>query len=529
MNLGIGNLKRLRGDEMFERIRRLGIMNKLHVITAAVCSLFFLVFVPLVFRNGLFDINRIKVDAITAAAPVFALACAFAFAVQKRTPRICRELRMPCAFLFSFLAACVVSSARRGFDQASLLGGEGRLCGLVFLLSCGCAFFVIVLGALEGNRIADAACVAAAVIALLGTLNAVGVDPLGFYANMQKGQWHLFVSTIGNIDFFGCYLALMLPICAACFVHAEGMGRSRLGLILSVCIMTGIAASRSDSALLAIQIGMLAQTVLAGNSYAKMAKSLFLWGISFALLPIVHHMLLNAKFHVPLSGLFPAMCTLRIAHAAAALLFLAAMLCVGASAKRLREPGVKRFAVFSLVLLAVLAAAVIGLMVYFTVISPDSDAGVLASYLRFDDHWGTRRGFVYRRSLRAFADYPLIDCLFGKGVDCARSILEPYFDDPSMLAYGKFNDAHCQPLQYLLTTGIIGCGSLIAFHASLLVRLGRRHSASPLFSGYFSALAAYIPIALLNVAQPILMAVYMAVCAAASSSIQYFSTREGNP
>lgn len=513
---------------MLKSIKQSDLSKQLHRVLAAVCALFMLVFVPLVFRNALFDINRVKVDVILIAAPVFCLVCVLFFAVQRRSPILGKEARRICFPLICFALSAVVSSARHGFDQPVLLGTNGRLCGLLFLLACICAFFVIVFGSLKGSVIAASACVAASIVAALGVLNSVGIDPLGFYARMQRGQWHLFLSTIGNIDFFGCYLALMLPISAGGYVHAGRKREAVFYLIASLCITTGIAASRADTAILAVQIGMLVLLVQSGNSYRKISKVLFLWALSFAALVVIYRLLLNVTFHLPISGLFLVLCKQPAALVAFAVLMICALCSFAADKKGKKAPGVKLLSKASVVAVILLAAILLVLMVYFSVCAPDTEIGGLSPFLRFNDQWGTRRGFVYRCAFRALCEFSPADILFGQGVDCAQDILEPYFDNPDMLVHGVFNDAHSQPLQYLLTTGVAGAGSLIVFHFLLLSSLCRRSVKEPRLAGFCAALFAYIPIALTSVSQPILIAVYLSVSALAVSMLQYAISKEGN-
>ena len=388
---------------------------------------------------------------------------------------------------------------------------------------------MIVSGGICGQRICLLTSLAAALTALLGVLNAVGIDPLGFYVRMQKGQEHLFLSTIGNIDFFGCYLALIFPIAAGGWIF-DGNGKVRwLHFACSVCIAAGIAVSRSDTALLAVQVGMLLLLVFASASYASMCRTLCIWGISFAALPVMYAALQSADYFLPVTGLFAVLGDSPAAWVIGIFLFVSAACCKLALINGKRAPGVRRAAVTAFVFVFVLVLLLLAAIICFTVMYPDMEIGSYSAFLRFDDHWGTRRGFVYRCSIKALADYSLSDWLVGRGVDMGLSILEPHFDNPAMLSHGLFNDAHCQPLQYLLTTGLLGAGSLIAFYASLIAAVLRYAQKDPTLSGYGAALFAYIPVVLLSVSQPILIASCFAVCAAAASRIQDITVREGKP
>lgn len=508
---------------MCESVKGHQFKYRLPQYAAVFCALILHVCLPLVFRNALFDINRVKVDLVIVTMPACAAVCALGFFLCRSLPRFGCEVKRLCLPPFVFGAAAVISSCRCGLDSAVLLGTEGRQCGLFFLLACMLGFMVVVSGGMKGDRIRALGSLVAAAVAVLGMLNAVGIDPLGFYTRMQKGQEHLFLSTIGNIDFFGCYLALMLPVAASGWIDGEDGRVCCFYLLVSLCIAGGIAASRSDTALLAVQAGMLALLVFSGGSYFSMAKTLILWSASFAAYPAMYPLLLNANFFVPLSGVFLAICETGAAWMLSGVFAALAAYCLYAHKAKKKAIGQRRLMLAACLLLALAFALLFASSVYYTVYAPEAELGGAASLLRFDDHWGTRRGFVYRRSLRAFADYSLLDRLFGKGVDCTRRILEPYFDDPAMLAHGIFNDAHCQPLQYLLTTGLLGGGALMVFHVLLVFALFRLSKHDRVLCAYGAALCAYIPIALLSVSQPILIASYFAVSASAVSRIQYLT------
>lgn len=505
------------------------IIRRLPDLVACAAAVFMLVYVPAVFRNAFFDINRVKVDVILDASPVFLLLLLISFVLSRRRPMLGKEVRLLSVPLIVFSLAAVISSARHAFDSSVLLGEDGRRCGLLFLLACAGLYFVIAMRRSDSNVVCAFAVFTAAAIAVLGAINSVGIDPFGFYTRMQKGQEYLFLSTIGNVDFFGCYLALLLPVAASRWIIAEKKPAACTYLFSCICIALGIAASRSDTALLSVQVGMLALLACSGDSYVKMAKVLLLWALSFAVYPLMYSRFLRVQFFLPLSGLFLAICQRPFALALCAALVSGSILCMMAHRKGCAVPGIKKLSMAFVAAAAILILLLFVLILYFTVFANDAQIGSLSAYLRFDDHWGTRRGFVYRRACRALADFSPLDLLFGRGVDRTLHILKPYFDDPSMLAQGLFNDAHCQPLQFLLTTGWVGAGSVIVFYLLLLVSLSSKISADRRLSGFFASILAYAPIALLNVSQPILIATFMAVSGVAVSSIQYSVTKEGNP
>ena len=99
-------------------------------------------------------------------------------------------------------------------------------------------------------------------------------------------------------------------------------------------------------------------------------------------------------------------------------------------------------------------------------------------------------------------------------------VLTPYFDDPTMLRGGVFNDPHCQPLQMLLTCGVLGMTTFVLFYVSMLVTLLRHAGRDPLICGTFASVFAYSIVMLINVTQPILIATYFSVCALGLSGLR---------
>ena len=508
-------------------LRQYGVRG-LPALAAFLCAVSMLVVLPLIFRDAFFDINRVKVDWVCAVVPVLALASLVCCcAARQRLPRDAGAWGILLSMAL-FLLACVLSAARQGFSEAVLRGSQGRGCGLVFLLCCGAAVLAIAAGQLRGRVLSWLIGIASGCVALLGVLNALGIDPLHFYAGIAPGQEKLFYSTIGNLDFFGGYVAMLLPVTAVWFVVSRGWAVRCAALLGTILCEAAIAAAGSDSAFAAAQLGFAVLLLLSGDDWRRMAGALLLWALSFAMLPIMQRLLLASVRHRAYTGLFLALCEQGVAAGACALLVLAAALCLWLGHRGKRAPGRNRLMVCFFAAVAVMLLAVLAAVYRFTVLEPERELGTLAGFLRFDDSWGTRRGFVYRCAVRALADYSPADWLLGRGVDCTRAILTPYFDNPDMLRYGVFNDAHCQVLQYLLTIGLPGALSLLACHVLALRACWRRANQDPLLAGICASLSAYTVVALVSVAQPILMATYLSVVAVAVSRMLHLAAQEGH-
>lgn len=91
----------------------------------------------------------------------------------------------------------------------------------------------------------------------------------------------------------------------------------------------------------------------------------------------------------------------------------------------------------------------IGIMVYFSCIDTKTDLGSFERIIRFNDIWGTHRGFMWIRSIWIFGDASFIEKLFGVGPDMFYSAFSPYFDDLSKYGDSSTNAAHNEYLTTL--------------------------------------------------------------------------------
>lgn len=497
---------------------------------AWLCAAFMLGVLPLLFNDAFFDINRFKVHAVYKFIPV----CSGLFAIARLISGI-RPLKMlftaktrfPFISLALFLLACVISCALAGFSEAVLTGNEGRYCGLFFILCCGLAFLMITNGAVSCDVLTVFLVFCASICAILGLINAMGIDPLGFYQRIRAGQEQIFLSTIGHVDFFGTFLTMMLPLAIGMYVFERRPFMRLAGMFGAIAMIFGACSARTDSAFLAMHLACFALTAISGHSHMCMARALSIWSLCFAALPLTRLLLSVSPYNPRFTGLLLILCEKKIAVLLAVVLAISALFLVFAEKRGIAAPGRKRTVAAALILFLLLVFILLGCIVYFTVWDTQADLGEAASFLRFNDEWGSLRGAVYIRSLRAYSDFSLTQKLFGCGLDTTLSILTPYFDDPAILVSGVFNDAHCQPLQLLLTCGLFGSLAFAIFYLSMMISVYRSMKNDSLLCGIEGSLCAYLVIMLLNVTQPILIAAYFSLCALAIARIHYTDIDEG--
>lgn len=494
--------------------------KRLPELASMTCAAFMLCVLPLLFRNAFFDINRFKVEAVCRIVPGLALLMAAAMLLGRgKEKQIRHPGRLNRGLMLLFLVCCVMACARTGFESATLDGSEGRYCGLVFMLCCGAAFFIISEGTGCGRLIVPIVLCATAV-ALLGLLNAMGVDPLGFYVRIKKEQKTVFLSTIGNYDFFGTYLVILFPLVGGQFIFSKKKSMRAFGLACACVIALGGMVSRTDSALAGMHLACFALLLVSCGRFSEMARALALWAAACAAMPSGYVLLKHSAFKPWITGLPELVYHLHAGEILCVLLLVLAAICLFLERCGRNAPDRRRMAAVLLTCFMLVVLLLLDTMAYFSLFDTEKNLGEAAAFLRFDDNWGSQRGFPWIRSMRAFADAGPAQKLFGAGMELTLRVLTPYFDDPTMLRGGVFNDPHCQPLQMLLTCGVLGMTAFVLFYVSMLVTLLRHAGRDPLICGAFASVFAYSIVMLINVTQPILIATYFSVCALGLSGLR---------
>ena len=496
---------------------------RLTEIVALACGAFMLCALPLLFHDALFDINRVKAVAVRRVVPALCLAMAAALPLAgkaRRLPRGLKAIYVPCALMGLFALACVASCARAGFESAVLLGDEGRYAGLFFMLSCAAAFFLMALWLPRGGALPGAFMLCGAAVSLLGTANLAGLDPLGFYAQIRPGQEQMFLATIGNVDFFGTYLLMPFSLAGGCALLGSGRRVRAFSAACAIAMLPGLAAARTESAALGLCVACFTLFALSGDSLKRMALALALWGAGMLAHPAVFLLAEQSPYDPMYFGLPLALAAEGAGLLLGALLLAAALCLLALSRRGAGAPGKRRLVLLCAALTAAAVLALLAAIVWFTAFAPQAPLGEAADILRFDDSWGSQRGFVYVRALRAFAGFDPPGKLFGGGMELTRRILTPYFDNPAMPAADAYNDAHCQILQMLITCGLFGCAAFVGFYLSVLALLLRRAGRDPVLVGALAAVTSYGVTLLINVTQPILIASFFSLCALAAARVR---------
>lgn len=385
------------------------------------------------------------------------------------------------------------------YPVSSFCGYAGRYMGYDFLIGTACVF----LFSLKYYELKEETFLffegSAIIVTLIAIIQFIGFDPFGLKKGIEESKLSYFLSTIGNINVFASFVSLFLPIALFLLFYSDVKKYKGLYFVGAVLGFFGVFISNSDSAYLAIFFALWFITFISLERTEKLYKSFFSVSMFFAcafIFGFIYKLLKNAYRLSNLTVLMVSSWTLIAAAAffAAGLMIKHHPLCTRAGKKL-------KYIYISISVLSIVT--VFSAIFYFSVINKTAKLGGFENVLRFNDDWGTQRGLVWRLSLTAFREMPLINKIFGYGEDTVVILLAGYVKK-EMLASGYYTDnAHNEFIQYLLTMGVAGLSAYVSLLVFAIKKLLKRRKESVLFGALAISVMAYAVQSLVNITQPI--------------------------
>lgn len=145
------------------------------------------------------------------------------------------------------------------------------------------------------------------------------------------------------------------------------------------------------------------------------------------------------------------------------------------------------------VLYSVIVIAFAVLFIYFTFIDINTPLEGFMRFFRFNEKWGTHRGYMWIKSLEIFRGFNIKSILFGSGPDTYYNAFQPYFSELN----SKFGDtvsnaAHNELLNYLITTGVLGLLAYLSLIVFAVIRAVKTARKNMLALAFIAPVIAYV-------------------------------------
>lgn len=199
--------------------------------------------IPLIMHNGFLDITNTKMWAYIALTGCYALFFIFSFITGKI--RLNNSIFTDLLIVWTVVVtvSCVLSEAGKFAFSGIAARNNGGFLLLAYAIAALCFEWI---GKLKKVHV-YALLTAGAIVAVLGIANNAGFDPLGTLLQVVEWQRSLYASTIGQIDIYVSFFAIVLPISVYNIWHEKRLALKILNAVLSFLYIVAMLISGCES------------------------------------------------------------------------------------------------------------------------------------------------------------------------------------------------------------------------------------------------------------------------------------------
>ena len=128
---------------------------------------------------------------------------------------------------------------------------------------------------------------------------------------------------------------------------------------------------------------------------------------------------------------------------------------------------------------------------------------------------------IWRRCWNIFEDADPLHKLFGHGNETIAAQMKQYYAEMVSITGKKYDNAHNELLQYLVTTGLFGVISYLGFVVTSFLYIGRRLKGDPIAIACLAGGVSYFAQSLVNLNQPITAPLFFVIVAAGVGHVRY--------
>lgn len=405
--------------------------------------------------------------------------------------------------MIAFFVICVLSTVFSKHTSEALFGApSGRNNGLILIAFYVGIYFVITRCYYYMEYVFVALAAGSAVVYLLSVLNFCYIDPLGMYAQLDEKTIEDFTSTIGNKNLMSSFICVMLPVVITMSVHTKKTLFRIIYLVSAALGFMALMTADSDSGILGIGVFLVVMLIWYSRKISRLKKYFLCLTVMLASAKVLRLFTVNLRTKEidEFQKLFVE------SDIGFALIGIAAVITGVLYIIDMKKPNLTLSKAVPIVLGSLFAAAVIAILsavVYFSCFDTETELGGFMSILRFDESWGTHRGFMWIKSFEIFCDSSFIQKLFGTGPDTYYYAFSPYFSELMKYGDSSTNAAHNEYLNYLITIGATGLLAYLSVIGGAIARAVKKSFSNPLSIVCVSAVICYSVQAVVNIAQPI--------------------------
>lgn len=435
--------------------------------------------------------------------------------------------------MLAFVFCCAIGTLFSGYPAQSFSGGYGRFMGLQMYLLIALMYFLVSRGYHFQNVSLSFLLATTGFMTVVAVLQYLKFDPFGLYQGIEQSQKGIFISTIGNINFFSGYIALVLPISACSFCFCEKQSSKIVYAASTLLCFLSLLVSRTASGLVAAVVLFFFLGLYAFKNMQILKRYLFVILLFFLATKLLRLLIaLRQGQTYPTDAVFHELIDSNIMYVPLILslglfLFLHYWQFSGHSGCLLLKKLRFWFALYAIGALALVSFCV----VWFSFVNKQQDIGVFGEYFRLNKQWGTGRGEIFASAIAAFAKFNPFQKLFGFGMDMFKIITRDFMivTVDTQNRYVVYDQTHNELLGYLLSAGALGVTSYVVFVVSQIVKSVQKCQQEPLLLAFAIGMTCYFIQSMSNIAEPMVAPLFFLVIAITESVHREMKASKSHP
>lgn len=420
-----------------------------------------------------------------------------------------KNLRKSDWAMIAFVGAAVISTFQSEYFYESFWGNEGRYMGLFLILIYGISYFIISRFLKFKQAYLDAFLAAGMIACLIGLLQYFNIDPIGFKTDIDYREYRVFSSTIGNINFYASYLALIAGMAVVLFTTEQNTNRKTWYLFNVVISFLSLIICSSDNVYLTLLALFGLLPIYLFNNLSGVKKYALMISILFTSFQVVA--VINSAFPdyvLGVDGMFNMIVGFQFFVYLIIIMWGITIFLYSWDARLSKQNNVRKESNVGrwiwLGCIVFLVLCVIFVLYDVNIAGNSEKYGSLKQYLLINDDWGTHRWYIWKIGMKSYQNFPLIHKIFGYGPDTFGIVtVNNYYDEMTSRYREIFDSAHNEYLQYLITIGIAGLAAYLSLLLTSIVQMIRSSKKQPLLMGIVFALIGYGAQAVVNISIPI--------------------------
>lgn len=432
------------------------------VMCTDIYLLWILIAFPLYYADGYFHLPEKKATFWVVSTLVYVIVCAFGAAVTAFSMReswtmenFKKNITMTDIFMFGFLISNLIALGMAENTMEAWYATGGRYYGARILVLVCVAYFLLSRYAWVNQVFVVAFLIGGNGVCLLATFDYFGMDVLGINQQMQKSDWQVFISTLGNANTCASYVTMALAGAICYFCVAKNM-KAKIFAAISImnCSMALITA-RSDSAYVGIVVLIVVLGILAIKK--KIDIKSYLLTLIFMDIGIIAITRLRSIFinHLLDEAADEGFSRVLINQWQMLIIILVALIIFYGIFRYAEKADIhmnkkqKRLCVFIIVGIGIV---LMGFVVYRT---NAMDLFLKSMGINIGFNVGSR-AYIYEITLESYKQLPLKNKIFGCGHASIRNTLNQFFGTELYRWGMSINSTHNNVLEYLIMTGFFG-------------------------------------------------------------------------